>query len=148
MRVNAKRHGKTVPTYEQLHEMLRSDMKCRDCPIIMNWLSGEGLTTVMTLQHYRNGTFGLVCKGCNTRHGSMPDDLYLSISSEEKWCPGCKKVKNLAEFFKDNSKKLKRYKVRARCKGCCEVQRTKWRKNNKERVNATAKKWRDKQKHL
>jgi hypothetical protein len=96
MRTQAKRTGQLAPTLEQL-EAMPTDV-CPDCGKRMNWLTKEGSASVATLQHYRDGTFGIVCKTCNTRHAFMPGDSYRAMPKDLKWCRRCEQAKPLADF--------------------------------------------------
>ena len=122
----AKFKGKSIPTIGQLHELVESldDFKCPHCDRVMVWLSKDGASTVITLQHYRTGEFGLICRACNTQHAKMPEDMFLSLSNDEKWCPRCSTVKKKSEFYADRSvaSQLKAY-----CKPCSHQQVTIWR---------------------
>lgn len=104
MRANAKRHGKTVPTYDKLIELASRGLFCADCNVRMNWLAKKGNATVVTLQHYRDGTFGLVCLSCNTRHAYMQGDEYRTMPKDHKQCPHCRTIKPFSEFARDNGR--------------------------------------------
>ncbi len=100
MRRTAGSHGKTVPSYELLESLLAllDGMKCPLCKREMNWLSSEGEVSVVSLQHWRDGSFGLICRSCNARHDDMPDDEFARLPAGHKWCPKCKVIKPLADF--------------------------------------------------
>jgi hypothetical protein len=53
----------------------------------MNWWLTEGSSTVITLQHDRDGTIRLICKGCNSRHHLHPGDSYYQMPRGHKRCP-------------------------------------------------------------
>lgn len=92
MRANAKRNGKLVPTRNELSIMRGVELVCPDCGVKMNWRSIDGMNTVASLQHYRDGTMAIVCRACNTRHAFMPDDTYREMPKDQKLCPCCKQI--------------------------------------------------------
>ena len=108
MRIVAKRHGKTVPSYEAL-ELLWNKSKgvCEGCGRAVNWLSNEGHSTVITLQHDRSGRIRLLCLSCNTRHASFEDDTFYDQDPNMKTCPCCKRSLPLDQFGTDNLKRWK-----------------------------------------
>lgn len=137
MRAAAKRNGKEVPSIETLCSLapFQWDMKCKDCHRIMNWLAADGADSVVSLQHYRDGSFGLVCLSCNSRHASMKSDSYCDMPSEFKLCPGCNVEKPSGEFCADNGRSgaLKRKSL---CRTCSNAASIAWKANNKEKYNA------------
>lgn len=104
MRASAKRRGKQVPTVPALESMLPSDMKCPDCGVVMNWLARDDRKRVATLQHYRNGTMGVVCMVCNAAHSFMPGDSYRTRPTGHKWCSACLRMLAYALFGMDRRK--------------------------------------------
>jgi hypothetical protein len=134
MRSSAKRHGKVVPTHEQLALMTDENMICPDCGIKMNWRSKDGMSSVASLQHYRSGRISIVCRSCNTRHASMEGDSYCDMPKDHKRCPSCLGIKPSSEFFLDNGRSglLKRKSI---CKICACVKLNQWREKNKDEYN-------------
>ena len=57
-----------------------------------------------------------------------------------KKCSNCKKLKGLAEFSKDSSRPDG---VRYKCKECANAINAEYQRNNREKQNAKAKRWRD-----
>lgn len=141
MRSSAKRHGKTVPSREILEKLSHIENKCGDCGIQMNWLAKEGHSTVVTLQHYRNGEYGFVCLSCNVRHAAMPDDSYRDMPKDHKFCPHCKSIKSLDDFSADNSRSGGK-KIKSWCKKCSNLSVTKWKEKNVIRYNEYQRKYR------
>jgi hypothetical protein len=84
-------------------ESLGNDFVCPHCTRKMNWLAADGQSTVVSLQHYRDGTIGLICRACNTRHAAMADDSFRDVPVNSKHCPQCKRVLPLDSFATDNS---------------------------------------------
>jgi hypothetical protein len=126
MRATAKRHNKYVPTWEELEQMyLITRLDCNDCNRIMNWTSKDGKCSVISLQHYRDGQIGFVCRSCNTRHASMDNDDYRNMPKNKKRCPQCKDIKMSTQFSKDNGRsgELKR---KSWCKSCCNKSHKRW----------------------
>lgn len=134
MRSKAKQDGKTVPSHELLETLASAGMACGDCGVAMNWLAKEGQSTVASLQHYRDGTYGIVCRTCNTRHAFMPGDTYREMPKDHKLCAGCKCIKPLAEFTADNSRSGP-MKVKSKCKTCSDLAVNTWKKKNRDQYN-------------
>lgn len=126
MRAGAKRNGKIVPSHQHLENMVSLENRCLDCNSKMNWLAIENQVLVATLQHYRDGSLGLVCRSCNTRHAYMPDDTFRKIGVDEKLCPKCKIVKKVSSFCKDNSRSGIR-KLKSYCRDCSRDAHIIWR---------------------
>lgn len=141
MRVNAKRHGKAVPSYHQLECISTPELLCMDCGRVMNWLSGDGQSTVVTLQHYRDGTFGLVCRSCNTRHAFMADDTYREMPKDHKLCPSCNTVKPLKDFWADNGRSGE-IRKKSCCKPCSTSAVLAWRSKNRTHYNSKQREYR------
>lgn len=135
MRANAKRRGKSVPSHEDLEALLDAHMKCADCGVSMNWLARDGQSTVISLQHYRSGALGLVCRSCNTRHAYTPGDTYRSLPMDHKWCPRCKTSKSDTEFSHDRGRSGPR-KIKSWCRACSAKAHSEWTSKNKDHVNA------------
>jgi hypothetical protein len=107
---------------KELEEMIPADMKCRLCNCTMGYSIREvDRNHIMSLQHWRSGKLEWICLRCNTSHGSTqePDDKWIelqrSVKEHEKFCQLCKKVKDVAFFYKTSggSKGLSAY-----CKLC------------------------------
>ena len=145
MRVGAKRHGKAVPTHTNLEAIAPNDMACRDCGCTMNWRARDGQSTVASLQHYRDGTFGIVCRSCNTRHAFMEGDSYRNMPADSKQCPVCKQIKPATEFTTDRNRsgQLKR---KSNCRACADAKTNEWKENNRERYNEYQRQYRAKRK--
>lgn len=134
MRANAKRNGKTVPSRDELESIMPKDLVCPDCSRQMNWRSADGQATVASLQHYRNGTYGIVCRSCNTRHAFMEGDSYREMQKDHKQCPQCKQIKPHEAFAVDNGR-TGPIKLKSWCKQCSSASHTKWQRNNREHYN-------------
>lgn len=117
MRVLAKRRGKSVPSHEALEGMVVEGNTCADCHSPMNWLAADSQALVATLQHYRDGTYALVCRSCNTRHAFMPGDSYRDTPKDHKLCPSCGEVKPDHDFCADNGRSGPR-KLKSHCREC------------------------------
>lgn len=145
MRQTAKRAGKIVPSHEQLEKMVPPEMQCSDCGAPMNWRRKDGQSTVVSLQHYRDGKLALVCLSCNTRHASMIGDAYRDIPKNHKHCPSCKAVKHESEFTLDSGRSgiLKR---KSRCKECSNKAVNDWKEKNREQYNQYQREYRAKRK--
>ena len=140
MRAKAKQSGKLVPSHEQLEAMLRDN--CTDCGVAMNLLSKSGeREKTASLQHYRNGSLGIVCTSCNTRHAFMPSDTYRDMPKDHKWCPRCEAAKPFSEYAADNGR-TGPMKLKSWCKQCSSTSQTEWQRNNRDHYNATQRAWR------
>lgn len=119
MRDDAKIDNKSVPSWEELlvlaSRLVKEGMTCQVCGRQMNWLRGEGIKTVVTLQHDRSGDYRLICLSCNSRHQHCSGDSFYSIPEGQKSCTACKIVKPLAEFYRHKSNPCG---VRSECKAC------------------------------
>ncbi|MGR3218716.1 MAG: hypothetical protein ACUZ8H_02715 [Candidatus Anammoxibacter sp.] len=131
MRVNAKRYWKEVPLYWELENMLSwtEGMVCQPCKRPMNWLSEEGQSTVVTLQHDRSGTMRLICRACNSCHHHYEGDTFYDKPEGTKLCKSCNRILPELDFCKDNSKasKLKSY-----CRECTKEKHYEWRRKRSE----------------
>ncbi len=130
MKAGSKRHGKSVPTHEQLEGLCVFGMPCGDYSRPMNWLAIDGQSTVVTLQHYRDGTYGLVCRSCNTRHAHMPEDSFRLMPKDNKFCPQCETSKLLSEFVTDSGRGGE-MKKKSWCKSCSSKSHANWRAKQK-----------------
>lgn len=135
MRGKAKQRGLTVPSHEQLALLVPPGMICPECNVKMNWLARDGQTFVATLQHYRDGTFGIVCRSCNTRHAYAPGDSFRDAPNDHKFCPRCRKFRPPQDFSADNGRKGN-MRRKSWCKSCSHASHTDWRIKNREYYNA------------
>jgi len=138
MRSSAKRHGKTVPSTKELEGLLCPNMRCLDCHRVMNWLGKDNQTLVVTLQHYRNGSFGFVCRSCNSRHASMDGDSFCEMPSDHKYCPSCKLIKPFSDFCVNNSRSGP-MKIKSSCRQCSAKNYKNWRITNRDYYNGKQK---------
>ena len=141
MRANAKRHGKLVPSHDRLEEMVSDSMECQDCGRMMVWLGREDQVMVASLQHYRDGTLGLVCRTCNTRHAFMEGDAVRHVSLAEKLCPKCGVVKPRTEFYLDRGRSGP-LKTKSYCQVCSDEAFNEWRIKNRGKYNAKQRRYR------
>jgi len=119
MRATSARRGLTVPSHDELEHMASQNMLCWDCGRTMNWLGRDGKDSVISLKHYRDGTLGLVCRSCSTRHTFAPGDSYRSQPKDQKYCPSCKVVKPFSEY--DLTAGCGIYGNPSYCKSCAEI---------------------------
>lgn len=145
MRVLAKRRGLAVPSHEVLHGLCDESLICPDCGRLMNWLSEDGMSSVASLQHYRDGSLGIVCRSCNTRHAYMQGDSFRDIPSDHKYCPCCKTSKSRSEFYVDAGRSGE-LKTKSHCKKCSDEAINNWRKSNREKYNDQQRNYRAKRK--
>lgn len=126
MRANAKRHGKAVPEYALLETIAVEPLSCGDCKESMVWRSRDSKSRVASLQHYRDGTFGLVCRSCNTRHAYMEGDSFRDMPKDHKLCPCCQSIRPFSEFSRDNGR-TGPMKLKSWCKPCSSTSHKEWR---------------------
>ena len=120
MRTEAKRRGKLTPTFDELESLLAKNLSliCPGCNKAMTLSWSDGAADLLTLQHYRDGSIGLCCFSCNSRHGAMPGDSFFSVPVGMKFCPACKTNKAHSEFGKDKRSFLR---LTSYCKACISV---------------------------
>lgn len=136
MRYAAKSHKKTVPTMEQLGDLLPNDMSCPLCKRTMNWLAKDGTDSVISLQHYRDGSFGLICMSCNARHVRFPGDSFKNAETGQRFCSKCSLVLPLSAFCKDKSRKCNsKFQVASYCRKCKTKIANEWRRKNRKKYN-------------
>lgn len=103
MRVGARVSNKAEPSALCVNNLAKclvlAGMKCPVCDRVMNWLFKDGRSTVVTLQHDRDGTIRLMCKGCNSKHHWLPGDSFYDLPEGHKRCPKCGDIKPRAEFY-------------------------------------------------
>jgi hypothetical protein len=136
MRCLAKRRGLAVPSHSKLHELhaLLFEMHCPHCQRQMNWRASDGQSTVISLQHYRDGSYGLICRACNTRHAKMPGDTFCLLPDQHKACGRCKSILPMTEFDTDNSGRW--LNKSSCCKTCRNAKHKEWVAKDRDYVNA------------
>jgi len=141
MRCNAKRHGKKVPTYSELENLLHGLYMfcCPLCSHTMKWTSKENKKRVITLQHNHNGSVQFLCRSCNTKHIHIPNDGIYELPDNQKYCSSCKEIKPYKEFYK-NKQTSSGYA--SLCKECMNKNNSLWRKQNRETYNEYLRKYR------
>lgn len=121
MRSSARKRYKTAPSYEELElltDNLGPALLCPSCGRGMNWLKGDGASSVITLQHNHDGTIQFLCHSCNVRHMRYENDSFYNLPEDHKKCPRCERILNLNEFHNSGTNS-KSYKKRAGyCKRC------------------------------
>lgn len=132
MRQVAQARKLYAPTFDEMQEMVDSldGMKCPHCERKMNWLLKENAALVITLQHYRNGTIGVLCKSCNSRHAAQPGDEFTEIPLTHKRCHKCSQVLPRTAFGRN------RGRTRSACKTCNVKASSAYFKANSTKVNA------------
>ncbi len=117
MRHNAGKYRKYIPSWQMLDNMLPDGLICCACKKRMIWHTSLGqLKDVITLQHNHDGSILLVCQACNSGHScSQLGDAYFNVPSNEKYCPGCKKLLHRSSFHMNRSKAVG---LSNQCKKC------------------------------
>jgi len=140
MRKNAAKFGKVVPSKEDMlvlfSECIQSGFKCPACSRVMNWFFKDGRSTVVTLQHDRDGTIRLLCKGCNSAHARHQGDSFYDIPKGHKLCRICKAIKLLTDFYKDAHKSTG---IASGCKKC--LNKKSCERSKSDKAKATARAW-------
>lgn len=116
MRHSAARNKKVVPTFSELELMINDSMLCPDCSVTMVWYRSESTTRVASLQHYRDGTIGIVCLSCNSRHQSMAGDTYRNMPKEMCLCTRCSSLKPRSKFSTLTNSRRTKYKYCLECR--------------------------------
>jgi hypothetical protein len=101
MRNSAQQTGKSVPSSAEIEAMIAAldGMRCPACKRTMVLHTDRGdLASVVSLQHWEDGTVGLLCQSCNTRHRSAGDERFAQISADTKSCSICKSILPLRDF--------------------------------------------------
>lgn len=102
MRYDAQASGKVIPTDSAIQALFdsaaASGMKCSVCSVKMNWLKRDGVKTIATLQHDRDGTFRLLCLSCNVKHQFWPEDSFYTREPGHKRCTRCEATLPLDKF--------------------------------------------------
>lgn len=144
MQRTAKADGKHVPSFYELESLVPKDMRCPDCGVEMHWIDDSNRKTGAVLQHYRDGSLGIVCHSCNVKHGFMPGDLYRDVPLNHKLCSSCRCIKPLSDFSvrKDGKKP---YPL-SKCKLCAKASYQEWKSKNPERYKTLNKKHNEKRK--
>jgi hypothetical protein len=141
MQRTAKQDQKYVPSIFELEKLVPHDMKCQDCGVVMHWIDDENRSSGAVLQHYRDGSLGIVCHACNVKHGNMPGDSYREVPPNHKLCRSCKTIKPLSMFGIRKDGKVP-YPT-TKCKSCRHQVLILWRKNNPEKYKLINKKHND-----
>jgi hypothetical protein len=131
MRASAKRDGKSVPSWDELESLTPNGLLCL-CGRTMNWRAKDGASTVITLQHDRDGKHRLICLACNTRHAQHPGDSFYQLPAGHKRCQDCSRVLPVEAFSLDRSRPIGR---KSYCRECANVRHEKWSNTNREHVN-------------
>lgn len=132
MRWTAKYHGKTIPSISELENLIPKDMKCPVCSRTMNWFRKEGHSTVITLQHDRDGSHRILCQACNVRHAFREGDSFYQ-SKDLKRCQRCGELKPYTDFYADNSKRWQN--KFGKCKPCTALIGKEYVSKNRRRFN-------------
>lgn len=135
MRIACRHDNKTCPDESIVDDLVKriiqSGMECELCGVRMNWMKKDGISSCVSLQHDRSGSFRLICLGCNVRHGQLPGDKYYEIRDGQKWCAGCETVLDASEFYPSRTIAQG---VMSRCKKCSAKIARGWAKNNRTRA--------------
>jgi hypothetical protein len=121
-RGRARSDGKGASSQDELEASLPVDLICPICTRTMCYHYSEiDWASVVSLQHWRDGTLSWLCHSCNSRHGSsiLTDAEWIKqrslITALEKFCFRCNKIKPLSEFYRATNEKLG---VQGFCRSC------------------------------
>ena len=146
MKDGARKAGKYNPTVEELEALASANPKleCPHCGVKMNWLrNGDDILTQITLQHYYDGSVGLICYSCNCRDGAMKHEECFSLPEGKHICNTCGEMKGLEEFPKYARAKTGHGGI---CKKCNSARNRKYREDNHDLCLAREKVSREKNK--
>lgn len=146
MQQTAKVDQKYVPSLLELERLSTEEMKCPDCGVEMNWIDGSQRSAGAVLQHYRDGSIGIVCFSCNVKHGFMDGDSYQDVPHDHKLCRSCKTIKPIDSFGKRAASGPDSKYPKSECKACSLESQKKWRERNKDAYKALNRKHNDKKK--
>ena len=141
MQATARNDKKYSPSIYEIESLVPKDMSCQDCGITMHWIDNEKRSSGAVLQHYRDGTLGIICMSCNTKHGLMPGDSYREVPTGHKLCRCCKTIKPLSMFSLRRDGKVP-YPL-TKCKSCMANALKLWRTKNPDAYKAITKKHND-----
>jgi len=126
-RYKALERGKLAPSLDELEALLPADMICPVCSKVMCYSESEGpLNSVISLQHWHDGTISWICHACNTSHNNskLPENEWLRlmklVKSNEALCSTCCKILPLSDFHK-SSRSSKG--IQSSCKSCGNIAR-------------------------
>jgi hypothetical protein len=133
MRATAARKGKKIPSRQELAFMVeQTRLICCGCQRKMNWLSKEGPSSVVSLQHNRDGSMAFLCRACNTKHAQFPGDMFYTIPKSHHRCGDCYQILPRDNFWEDRSRPLG---IKAYCKACARKRHKDWSDKNRELIN-------------
>ena len=139
MRDDAAIDRKAVPSREELEglfsSILDAGMKCQVCSREMNMLKADGISTQVTLQHDRDGSFRLICLGCNVKHQNYPGDSFYELPADHQRCHDCGEVKPHSEFYAHNTNSTG---YRSECKPCSKRHAMAWIKQKRQKLKQEA----------
>lgn len=100
---NSKTRGVTVPTVPQLlalfADLKRDGMKCPACKRQMVMHSEYAdRASVVSIQHWADGSISLVCHSCNVRHGAYGDAGFIAAGTDKRHCCECDQMLPLTAF--------------------------------------------------
>lgn len=90
-------------SYEEIERLLVKAMAEGDCPhcgkMMIFFPENRRRSGMATIQHYDDGTLGIICFTCNLAHSKseLRDKLFL-VPKGNKFCPDCQTVKPKSEF--------------------------------------------------
>lgn len=109
---NSKSRGIAVPSFDKLSGMFAALGESPKCPVCERGMSlsladgtktkGEARTSVVTVQHDRDGGFRLICFGCNLKHWTHDGDTFYKHGAGYRRCAYCGNVKPIAEFIREH----------------------------------------------
>jgi len=90
-------------TWDEVSALWQEAESVGDCPHChkpMMLYSEDGKRKGMaTIQHYDDGTLGIICFTCNLAHSkSELGDKLFSLQLDQKYCPDCQQIKSRDDF--------------------------------------------------
>lgn len=135
MRVQARANGKTVPTPQELLPLVGTH--CPRCKRPFEPEPSRKKASRPSLQHMRDATFAIWCHACNAADGQTNyPELLGTAPKGKKLCGCCGKIKSLASFAKNTTRRGNRH---SQCKRCDKLRSEIRRLRDKlERIEAPA----------
>ena len=98
-----RRYPGVVTTWKEIAKLWDETEARGTCPHCLNPMplySEDGKRKGMaTIQHYDNGTLGIICLTCNLAHSkSELRDKLFSLRLDQKYCHDCKQIKSRDDF--------------------------------------------------
>lgn len=135
---DSRLRGKVAPKRRVIDAMMDAivpDMTCPKCNRKMEYHAKiNGMASVVSIQHWPDGSISFLCVSCNSRHGNMSggEDRFKEITAHTKSCSACKVILPLSDFTKGNTYGGKA----AQCRNCSNEASRKYHEENRLKILA------------